>query len=297
MRSLVWLITLATITFTFNAQARSSFLPENDLYKEDSVNFSQGITEENFQDVVNYIDYIYGPIIQQFGKKLVIESDWQDSTVNAYAYNDGDEWHVKMFGGLARRKEVTVIGFGLVLAHEICHHIGGFPVVPNSIQFPWDSSGASNEGNSDYCATNLVGKRIFASGEFAVKFQVSAVESEIDPLAKARCDKYYQGNPVDKVSCYMSMAGGQSLANLLAALGGDKAPTVATPDPRVVRTTDSQHPAAQCRLDTMVAGAACAASWGDSVIPHNEKEMMANSCYTARDQSRPLCWYKPVLYK
>lgn len=279
---------MALISTPVLAKGKTSFLPENDLYLEDNVNFTASLTETDFNDVINYIQYVYEPIIAKFGANLVIEGDWADSTVNAYAETIGNVWHVQMFGGLARRKEVSVLGFGMVIAHELCHHVGGFPVYMN-----WNDNGASNEGNSDYCATALVGKQIFASGEFSAKFKLQGSADNIDPLARALCEKYFYYSTVDRTSCFMSMDASQSLANLLAALGGERVPKVGTPDKTQVPKTSDTHPRAQCRLDTMVAGAACAAVWNPLVIPENEVEMRANSCTVALDQVRPRCFFRP----
>ena len=71
------------------------------------------------------------------------------NTVNANASQRGRTWIVNMYGGLARRPEITPDGFAMVLCHELGHHMGGFPFV---------SGWAANEGQSDLFATLSCGR-------------------------------------------------------------------------------------------------------------------------------------------
>lgn len=91
--------------------------------------------------------------------------------------------------------------------------------------------------------------------------------------------------------------GGQSLANLLAALGKSPMPNVDTPSTKTVTTHDDNHPAAQCRLDTYFQGAIC------------EKGLLSKSGtanyaegYCVREEGatygvRPLCWFSEAQAK
>lgn len=126
-------------------------LPDNDLWREDNKILSN-ITEEEFYSVIDEMRAIYAPIIRGFGGWFVLSGNWDDSTVNAYASRSGAEYHVNMFGGLARRPEVTLDGFRMVICHEIGHHLGGFP----------NEGWASYEGQSDYYATHACAKKIMS---------------------------------------------------------------------------------------------------------------------------------------
>lgn len=81
-----------------------------------------------------------------------------------------------------------------------------------------------------------------------------------------------------------ALAGGQSLANLLARLQGSPFPSMSTPDNSQVERTDHSHPIAQCRLQIYHAGANCKSTWNDLVIPEAQHTCQA---------SAPRCWYKP----
>ena len=102
-----------------------------------------------FNRVIDLVYKHYEPVVSNLGKRLVVERNWSDSTVNAYAYPKGDQMRVAMFGGLARHPEVTKDGFMMVMCHELGHHLGGAPM----------KSWASNEGQSDYFAANKCFKR------------------------------------------------------------------------------------------------------------------------------------------
>jgi len=256
-------------------------MPENNLDKQDSFFNSNGMTEELFNQIIDDVEKYYSPIISAFGAELYVERNWDDSTVNAYASQEGSTYKVAMFGGLARRDEITPDGFAMVVCHELGHHIAGWPYV---------QSWAANEGQSDYfamqaCAKNLW-KNQYAENAEAVNY--------VDPYAKKLCDVY---SKQDIGICYRSMSAGYSLATLLGALNNQKV-NFQTPDKSIVKRTYNQHPKAQCRLDTYVAGTLCAMTWNDSVIPKNAKESAKYLC-TSTDQTnyaitaRPRCWFQP----
>jgi hypothetical protein len=232
-------------------------LPQNDLWKQDSLALSGNFTEREFTAAIKELQVLYAPIVAKFGATLSIKGDWKDSTVNAYASQNGKIWNVQMFGGLARREEVTLDGFKMVICHELGHHLGGAPA----------SGWAAYEGQSDYYATHVCGKKIFANYSQQVK-------------VNQYCNN---GTDKDRIACTVNLNAGQSLANLLAALAGDEAiPSYDTFDPTVVTETQSEHPRAQCRLDTYFAGEMCQMQWNDKVIPRDLDSVCDN---------RPLCWY------
>jgi hypothetical protein len=232
-------------------------LPQNDLWKQDT-GFAANFTEKEFNAAIKELQTLYAPIIANFGAKLSIKGDWKDSTVNAYASQSGNVWNVQMFGGLARRPEMTIDSFKLVICHELGHHVGGAPA----------SGWASFEGQADIYATHVCGKKIFANYSQTVKVNKFCT----------------QGNDNDKIACTVNLNAAQSLANLLAALGGDSQPSYDTFDPSEVEETSSAHAQPQCRLDSYFAGEMCNMPWDDKVIPENLNAFCGN---------RPRCWFYP----
>jgi uncharacterized protein YkwD len=281
-----WLSALLPLVFAINCgnEARATivpsnpqfrfqqFMPDNTLDRYDSVQ-QPNITETEFNDILTDIETIYAPIFKAIGGNLVLERAWDDSTVNAYADQQGVcpgsncQMIVHMYGGMARRNEMNVLGFGLVACHEIGHHLGGFPLYS-------DSRWAANEGQSDYFANFACARKVF--GRVAIP--------DLIDTDKARCDAAW-GDQVSRDNCYKALDGGLHLGKLLAVLGGQAEPKYATPDPSIVKKTSDAHPRAQCRVDTYLAGSLCSKTWNDSVIPKSDGAVCEN---------RPRCWFAPA---
>lgn len=265
-----------------SGEARTSFLPENNLKIPIHMDGTGGgLTEAQFNQVLDKIQGLYAPIIKARGGVLKIERRWTDDTVNAYAQRIGNTYQISMFGGLARQEAVTQDGFALVACHELGHHLGGAPKV---------SSWASNEGESDYFGALKCLRRVFNSPGSAV---FTRLESN-DAVAQKACDAQFQ-SASDRAVCVRSSAAGVSLGTLLNILGGGSVtPKLDTPDNSVVDTTDDSHPAAQCRMDTYFQAALCARPWNDSM---SDTDPNVGACTRSQGFSvglRPLCWYKPT---
>ena len=74
-------------------------------------------------EIIQNIEDYYAPIVASQGGRLVIEKRWDDPTVNAYAQQSGRIWKVTMFGGLARRPEVTADGFAISFEHDYADNL------------------------------------------------------------------------------------------------------------------------------------------------------------------------------
>lgn len=273
-------------TSATNNVSRVSFMPANDLWMEDNINFvDNGMTEKLFNEIIDGVEKVYAPIVKELGGNLVLHKDWASTEVNAYADREDGNWNVTLLGALARRPEITEDGFAMVVGHEISHHLGGFPLYN---QGDW----ASNEGNSDTVSFLAVAKNLWGYSVYNENI------TDIDPEAKRLCDKYFTTNNEINL-CYRKMNAGYSLANLLGALGGTKV-NFKTPDKKIVKKTSNAHPAAQCRLDTMAAATLCDVAWDDTVIPQTEQEMAKQSCINSSKteydiRARPRCWFKQTI--
>ncbi|MGE0172963.1 MAG: hypothetical protein AB7T49_09265 [Oligoflexales bacterium] len=259
-----------------------SFLPPNNLHLQDSLFASAGLTEDQFEAVLSKVEGAYQPIYGSHGVQLQVNKLWTDTTVNASAQKSGKSWIINMYGGLARREEVTVDGFTLVACHEMGHHLGGWPQTLLGRM--------SVEGESDYFATQACAKVLWKE-----ELQENAVYRDTVPAAgKTVCDAKYQGED-DQNLCYRIVVAGISLGNLLSHLGGGGDVAVDTPSTDQARRTQRTHPKAQCRLDTYVAGALCLKAFDDYKIPGNWEEARSTSCARADGDTvgaRPACWFK-----
>lgn len=96
-------------------------------------------------------------VVQQFRNAFPeIEYDilWSSRTCNAQAFVDEGGRRVRLYGGLARHKKVSIAAIAWVVAHETGHHLGGPPFHP---RFPWISA----EQRADAWAASVGLPRVF----------------------------------------------------------------------------------------------------------------------------------------
>lgn len=230
MKKLLVLILLAVPFWAF-ASEKQSFMPENDLWKEDNaVLAANGMTEDLFNRIIDIGEEMYSPIAKQWGETLYINRMYGDSTVNASAWRDGKGLtEIRMYGGLARRQEVVPLSFALVLCHELGHLYGMSPYIEPRLF-------VSAEGQADY---NGAGECLY---QIAKKLE-DDTRFEVTPYMDQVCRE-------DKI-CLKRMGGANGLGKLLSRLSGDVVPRFETPDLSVVRKTELSYPrTTQCRLDT-----------------------------------------------
>lgn len=277
-------LSLSASVLACSEDGNSGFLPENTLSIPANSKQLGGITEADFNAVIDKIEGIYSPIASNMGGNLKIARKWSDATVNANATRVGG-WNVNMYGGLARHETITSDGFALVLCHEIGHHLGGAPKVSGLLGL---NRWASNEGQSDYFATLKCLRQTFLNDKnVAIVKKLNAPEA----LVKA-CGKAWR-NKDDKAICVRSGMAGVSVAGLFAALRSQPEAKFETPDAKIVAKTDDAHPAHQCRLDTFFQGALCEKAFNEDV---SQKEEVKGTCHGSTGHSiglRPLCWFKP----
>lgn len=278
--------------------ASASFLPPNNLHLQDNIREVVNISQQEFNSIVDTIIEYYKPIVSAKGATLKSNNLWDNVTVNASAQQMGSTWIVNMYGGLARRPEITADGFSMVVCHELGHHLGGYP-------FKSDDGWSATEGEADYFATQSCAREIWRQQTT----ENARFRDTVSSFEKRKCDAIW-ARVEDQDLCYRTAAAGQSLASLLAVLRANKVlPRFDTPDMNKVTTTFTGHPEAQCRLDTYLSGALCAVSFDKNIIPGRntagsqmskdaELKAATSSCMASSgyvDGVRPLCWFKPQL--
>ena len=267
--------------FACDIHGKSGFMPENNLSIAVGDKMANTMTEEKFNSIIGRVEAVYAPVVAARGKRLQMNNDWRSTTVNASANQSGDVWHVNMYGGLARHQLTTDDGFMMVVCHELGHHLGGAPKY-------YGGDWASNEGQSDYFAGLKCMRRVLQNDD-----NVAIVAGmQIDAKATEKCREVYKSESEVALCQRVAMAG-KSLGQLLGSLGGNSNVNFHTPDTKVVRRTNDNHPAAQCRLDTYFHGGLCDKSIAEDV---SDTDAITGTCikkdgYTAG--VRPLCWYKP----
>jgi len=277
--SLLFIFLAPALTYSCDEHGKTGILPKNDAWIGADSKVRSEITEERFNAIIDEITDFYKPIFEEKGANLIVGKRWDDGTVNAYARRAGDDWHIVMFGGLARHVETTEDGFALVVCHELGHHIGGSPIK--------GSSWASNEGQSDYWAT------LKCFRNYVQNHDNDEIVAGLDvpEIVSNQCDSDFED--VDRrLICKRSAMGGLSLGRLLASFNGDEI-AFDTPSDSVVTTTYNAHPKAQCRLDTYYQGSLCAISHDSDVDDEDATIGTCNRVENHESGLRPLCWFKP----
>src|SRR5262249_39819030 len=149
---------------------------------------------------------IFNPIMESHSRKLEIKTYWSDDTVNAYASQDDTTWHVVLFGGLARRPEVTLDGFALVICHELGHHLAGYVF--------YTGESLSAEGQPDYFATHSCAAKVWRELAATPSPSLEPVPGSI----KDNCNHVWSTQQQQQ-DCYRTVQASMGLARLLAKLG------------------------------------------------------------------------------
>jgi hypothetical protein len=276
-------LVLSVPVLACSIDGKEGFLPKNSMNIPVNTKAPTGISEEQFNEVIDSVESIYSPIVSQMGGKLEVARRWTDGTVNAYAERDGETWKVSMFGGLARHRTITVDGFALVVCHELGHHIGGAPRYAGD---DW----AANEGQSDYFATLKCLRRVWLNEDNAL----AVSKLEVPEYLKESCSNAWS-NPADQALCIRGAMAGDSVARLFASMSWAKPAKFDTPDPKQVTRTNDNHPATQCRLDTYFQGALCEKSFNEDVTFDSEVTATCHGSTGHTNGLRPRCWFKPSL--
>lgn len=288
---------------SFGILTHATFVPENEIRVPISTSLAPfNVSESEFRQVVSRVQQAYSSVVSAHGGRLSISGDWNNNTPNAAATQMFGNWQVKITGGLARRPELTADGLTLIVCHELGHHLAGFAFAPSDLPFldVW----AASEGQSDYFATQVCARKLWAS-EVAVNagFRASLPEGD-----RQRCNAVWTLE-TEQDLCYRTLAAVTSMTNTMAAVLNRPAPDFGTPDPSAVTATNTAHPAVQCRMDTALQGALCSAPFNEQLIPGKkvsggpfsldaERESAVNSCTAYSKHTiglRPACWYKANL--
>jgi len=266
------------------------FLPPNDLQipvgdrSHHGITAGPGVTEQQYNQIMDRIESLYSDEVQKKGGKLVINRLWSDATVNSSAEEQGGQWIINMYGGIARHPDTTVEGEALIACHEMGHHLGGAPKENSIFGGAW----ATDEGGADYFATLKCLRRFFAQDDNAA----IVAKATIDALVQTRCNSQF-ASAADKNICLRISLSGESVAYLFQDLGKEPTPPqFSTPDTSEVSKTNDDHPATQCRMDTYFNGSVCAVA---ASVPNSNTDFKVGTCVQGTDTLgfRPRCWFNP----
>lgn len=269
-----------------NQNLCSGFLPENTLYIPVTDRQAGGLTESEFNQVLDQIEQFYTPIIAAKGGHLRVNREWSNGTVNASANQSGSTWVINMYGGLARHPAINKDGFMLVACHEIGHHLGGAPKIASW----WGGADwATNEGGADYFASLRCMRYMFHEADNADFVR----NTTIPDILRTKCEETYDTQAEENLCMRIGMAGFVG-ASLFQTLHNNPNPLdFGTPDKNIVSRTDDDHPAPQCRLDTYYQGGICHHDMSVALSDTDPRQGTCNESTGQRDGIRPRCWYKP----
>lgn len=267
--------------FAFASTNAFGVIPYNDI--QIPTELAKGVSEADFKRITDLLHKIYAPKIEEKSHlKFVMNADWSDETVNAYATREVDAWTVQIAGGIARAPGMTKDSFALIVCHEIGHHLGGAP--RTFLYDGWPSA----EGQADYWASSKCLKNYYQ----ALLEDEVIIKTDLPAKVSKDCTSVYKGYAEMKI-CIRSMMAAIDFSNFLNELPDNKVATsIERFDDRIVKGTNTNHyPRPQCRVDTVYSGALCDI---DANVATSETDAKIGHCNDATKLgTRPRCWYKP----
>ena len=255
-------------------------IPASEVNPKDTDN---SVTEADFIRILSILKKIYSPVIKaKSGYDLVVVSDWQDGTVNAYATREVESWNIFVPGGIARAKGMTRDSFALIVCHELGHHLGGAP--RTFLYNGWPSA----EGQADYWATSKCLKRYYEE----LSYEEISIDATIPHKAVTDCSATHKNFKDIKV-CIRTQLASIAFGQFLNELPTTKHKvSIETPDTREVKGTNTNdYPRPQCRLDTVYQGALCTVP--SSMLTSDEDAKIGHCNDETKLGTRPRCWFKP----
>lgn len=246
------------------------------------------ITKNQFEKVATQIEQLYKPVAEKYKAQLRIEKKWDDPRPEAHAGKKGNDWFVYLAGGLARKADMTIDGLTFVLCHELGHQVAGYPFV-NLPGNEWNTK----EGQTDYYAAFVCARTLWKD---QINENINAGLA-VDPYAKLKCDEAWK-TADDRSLCYRITIAGQVAINNEAGIYNLESAKFSSPESKKTMNL-------QCRLDSVLQGALCAAPYDFYFIPgyHHidginsqgaKEQAQAASCdetHGYRIGLKPRCWW------
>lgn len=200
------------------------------------------MTKRQFIRVLESVEKVYAPVVEELGANLILYQGYQFNTVNALAKRDGDDWIISFYGGLGKHNLMTEDGLRLTVCHELGHHLGGYPF---KLYEDGSDRWASVEGQADYFATSECLRNVFTDDDKNYRAVTNLPQSVLDQV----------NSVCDDVLCKRMAAASLSVISVFNSIRAEQvALSFSTPDLTIPDKIDREHPSLQCRLDTMLAG-------------------------------------------
>jgi hypothetical protein len=240
------------------------------------------VAENDLKEISERIKKVYSDLIlKHYNTKLEFNIEWANDDMSAFATRTANnEYMINVYGGMARAPGMTKDAMALVLCHELGHHIGGAP--KTTLYEGWPSA----EGQADYFAASKCMKRYYSD----LMHEEVDINTNIPEKIIADCNRVYK-NLSDLKICVRTMIASMEFGQFLNNLKSTKFPVkLDTPDPKIVKGTNiNDYPRAQCRFDTLYAGALCPIS--SDVLTSNLDAGQGQCMDTDKPGFRPRCWF------
>jgi hypothetical protein len=225
---------LLSLIICMACDASSFFIENNFNIPVNNLTPNNSLRELYQKEINSFLDFYNDP-------DLIIDFEWGNPKVNAYASRIGKLKKIRMLGGLARHKQMNMAVFQTILCHELGHHYSGTPYK--------SEKELTVEGKSDYFAINQCIKKYIAHKnheEFLKDYRVSKLIKKTCTKEDFLCQRLYVN----------SLLTAQFARKLRQTSRGNRypVPQIDRTDSRVVTVTLESHPDPQCRLDTYIKG-------------------------------------------
>jgi hypothetical protein len=251
--------------------------------------FAEDELEAFFNEAISRAEKFYSPIFEAKGLTFLIKPSFDSEVVNAFAQQIGTDAFIYLYGGMLRVDHMTRDAYRFTICHEVGHHLGGFP---HYTSLPW----ATSEGGADYFATlkcmrhllkdDPENKKIAEGLKLPAQVVKLCSDQFTDEDEKNICLRSSQASFDFGLVAYKIIIGSDAEA------GGDKEVSLIKPEvTSVEKTLLNGYPDAQCRVDTIYAGAVCSADLDTAQDNHDQK---IGTCTLANEDTiglRPACWF------
>jgi hypothetical protein len=237
--------------------------------------------KQHFVQLIESVLSAFQPAAAKHNAVLSYEVNWNSSGAGAFTLrrNGGRDWHILFYDGLIRLPYVTDDLVQMIACHEVGHHIGGYPFKENG----W----AAAEGQADYFSTHACLPKLWQTEQQ----KNSTFRDRVNPSIRSWCEAAFPTQERRDICFRTGFA--MEAARLYEGNGNPNSPRFDTPDSSMVTETFLMHPAAQCRLDTEIAGMLCNLPFDMFHIP-GLGVTGQNTLDAERDSNRYICNSSPA---
>jgi hypothetical protein len=256
-------------------------------------------TTAQYRALIDRVMAEFSSEFQKHNAEIEIVFHENSSGTGAFTWrkDGGRTWEFHFYDGVLRIQNITADVLSLIVCHELGHHLGGYPFKDNST---WSAA----EGQADYFSTHACAPRLWKNDTHLN----ASFAARISTKYREKCDSAFSSaSQIRRDLCYRAIFAmdamryyeGHNLKSL---------PSLDRPDSNRVNQTNTNHPSAQCRIDTQLAGAFCSRPFDFNTVPGHlgqgentseaERDSARSHCEDNSFQyymKRPRCWFSSLM--